>query len=68
MDLFGSLIPSKKGGRAKRSAFIKSVFDLVIFDNTGKHIQKLLEDITSPDWSLTSNKIMKALAEHDMTL
>lgn len=68
MDLFGSLIPSKKGGRAKRSAFINGVFDLVIFDNTGRHIQKLLEDISSPDWSLTSHKIVKALAEHDISL
>jgi hypothetical protein len=68
LDLFGSIIPSLKGGRDKRTAFIKDVFDPVVFKDTGNKIHKLLEDISTPDWSVTAEKIVKILAENDLSL
>ncbi|KAF9483814.1 hypothetical protein BDN70DRAFT_265506 [Pholiota conissans] len=67
LDLFGSLIPSSKGGKAKRSKFVEDVFDTSIFKNAGTRIHKLLEDISCSDWSVSSERIISVLAESDVS-
>ncbi|KAF8969811.1 hypothetical protein BDZ97DRAFT_161169 [Flammula alnicola] len=67
LDLLGSLIPPLKGGRDKRTQFIKEVFDPSIFKYTSDPILGYLESISSPDWSVTSEKIIKVLAEYDIS-
>ena len=67
LDLFGSIIPLVKAGRERRSHFIKEVFDPSIFKCSDLVIEHL-EHISNPDWSITSMKIIKTLADSDPSL
>ncbi|KIM48842.1 hypothetical protein M413DRAFT_21153 [Hebeloma cylindrosporum] len=66
LDLFGSIIPLVKGGREKRSHYIKEVFSSSIFECSDLVVEHL-EHISSPDWSITSMKIIKTLADWDLS-
>jgi hypothetical protein len=67
LDLFGTLIPLVKGGREKRSKYIREVFDPSIF-KCSEMVVEHLEHISNPDWSITSMKIIKTLADSDLSL
>ena len=67
LDLFGSIVPLMKGGREKRSHYIKEVFDPSIFKCSDLVIEHL-EHMSNPDWSITSMKIIKTLADSDLSL
>jgi hypothetical protein len=67
LDLFGSIVPLMKGGREKRSHYIKEVFDSSIFKCSDLVIEHL-EHMSNPDWSITSMKIIKTLADSDLSL
>ncbi|PCH34902.1 hypothetical protein WOLCODRAFT_155555 [Wolfiporia cocos MD-104 SS10] len=73
LTLFARLLPSTKGtasGRAKRTAFIQSVFIKSSPPETtsiGQKISELLENVPSEDWDVTSRKIAEALAADNLT-
>ncbi|KAL6306614.1 hypothetical protein BKA93DRAFT_149887 [Sparassis latifolia] len=73
LNLFARLLPSTKSsnsGRAKRAAFIHSVFlssPPPEVGNVGKELVEILERVSSQDWEDTAIRIVEALANANIT-
>jgi len=66
LDLLGRLIPPMKGGKEKRTKFLKEVFDATVFKGSQRILQAL--EIISHDWTAVVAKIIHILAETDIRL
>ncbi|KAF4615266.1 hypothetical protein D9613_002790 [Agrocybe pediades] len=64
LDLFATLLPPMRGGRAKRTDFIDKVFDPLLY-TASKQIRSCLESTSNPDWRQTAAEIMELLAQSD---
>jgi len=55
-----------KGGKEKRTKFLKEVFDATVFKGSQRILQAL--EIISHDWTAVVAKIIHILAETDIRL
>jgi hypothetical protein len=71
LNLFAVILPStnnSSSGRAKRTEFIRDVFDSPQKFTCGEELIQVLESVATADWETTAMKIIDILAKSDVTL